>query len=378
MERAVGGVALAAMAIVLALAPPARAQARDAIDFARAQRDCGKLQKVIVDHPDSEYAARAREVMREARCAAVLPKQEPCAQARARWATLRGSASSAALRGFLAETPAACLAERDAAQNRLDALAADADRARLAAEAREREKARLADQAKAQEQARKEEAAKAAELARRAEAAKTAPYDPAVLHPRVRDVVLRARAQAAQAETAATLARQAAIRGEAAAARARRNEPGTKVHTYNDGGRYEGEWSRGKPNGYGVWSAGRTQFAGDRFAGQHVDGVRVGAGVYTYGPRANQNTLRYEGEWSSEKANGVGVYWWRDGDRYAGGVLNWQRQGLGVYYFSDALRDESEWASDKRQGLGVRWSTRGEVLDAGVFNQNVLTTPLAP
>ncbi|MDX2234307.1 MAG: hypothetical protein NW200_07395 [Hyphomonadaceae bacterium] len=343
--------ALAACLAALALAPPARAQARDAIDFARAQRDCGKLAKVIADHPDSEYAARAREVMRAARCAAASPRQEPCAQARARWATLRGSASSAALRAFLAETPAECLAERDAAQSRLDALSAGAA-----------------------------PRPRPAETPRPTPPPARAPFDLALLHPSVRDAVQRARAEAARAETAAVRARDAAARAEDAAARARRGEPGTRVVSYSSGDRYEGEFANGARNGYGLYFSTGELGRGNRLAGLYGNGKRNGPGTMTFGQNAGNatNATLYEGDFVGGVPV-VGVLAWSNGHRYAGSYRDgYKKGGVGIYVWPYGDRHEGEWANDRQHGYGVRWSGRGSIIDAGIFENGVLVTPLAP
>jgi hypothetical protein len=198
------------------------------------------------------------------------------------------------------------------------------------------------------------------------------PYDLNLLHPRVRKAIAAARANGESAKKAASMGRANAEHAEAAAIRARRSEAGTKVFDSGSGQLYEGEWANGTRNGMGVLTLSEPDVAaGSRAAGGWREGDLHGHGVFSFAQNA-RNVLRYEG------TSDIGVYYWRDGDRYAGGLRDGLLAGSGVYRFADGRRHEGAWANDMLNGYGVRWTADGQVSEAGIFENNKLITPLAP
>lgn len=239
--------------------------------------------------------------------------------------------------------------EKEAERQRV--AAAQAEQQRLSREKAERER-EARDRAERERQAR-EKAAREAE-ARAKAAAPSAPYDLDQLDPQVRAAVMRARDAERRANAAAARARDAAERARASAVRTPRN-------------------------GLGIDSWATERNAGDEFAGYFENGQRNGVGVFSFGqnPNNSSNSLRYEGEWAADKINGVGVWVYRNGIRYAGSQRDGVRVGPGVMTFPGSGRYEGEY-NDKRSGHGVFWDAQGRVQRAGIWTGDNLTTPLGP
>jgi hypothetical protein len=114
--------------------------------------------------------------------------------------------------------------------------------------------------------------------------------------------------------------------------------------------------------------------------GQYRDNGRSGFGVYALGKNVSNpsNALRREGEYSQNKASGMGVLIWSSGDRYAGPWHEGVRYGHAVFTFADGRRYEGGYSGDKRNGPGVLWSAEGRVLSAGVWKDGEIVKPLQP
>ncbi|MBY0562555.1 MAG: TIR domain-containing protein [Hyphomonadaceae bacterium] len=213
-----------------------------------------------------------------------------------------------------------------------------------------------------------------------APAAAPAAYDLAQLHPDVRRAVEQARDAERRANAAAARAREAAVSAQDAARRARAGEAGYGVETLRDGDRYEGGFSSGARNGYGVYVHAEPSNLGDRYEGQFSNGRFSGVGVAAYprNPTTDaSNVLGYEGEWAHSDRNGVGVFSWRNGSRYAGGNRDDAFSGPGVSYPANGNRYEGEWANSLPNGSGVWWDPQGRVLQAGIWANGQLTRALS-
>jgi hypothetical protein len=129
--------------------------------------------------------------------------------------------------------------------------------------------------------------------------------------------------------------------------------PPSRVVSYANGDRYEGEVRDDKPNGRGVytWPDGR------RYDGEWRNGKRNGHGVYTW-----HDGRRYDGEWRNDKKNGHGVYTWPGGDRYDGEFLDDEYNGHGVYTWPGGRRYAGEW----RNGRAVSRARRLFGLSGGL------------
>ena len=90
-----------------------------------------------------------------------------------------------------------------------------------------------------------------------------------------------------------------------------------------NGGKYVGEFYKGKFHGHGTY----TQ-AGRKYVGQYQNHKRNGQGTYTYA-----NGDKYIGEWKKHKYNGQGTYIYANGDKYVG---EWKKD---EYNAPDNLRE---------------------------------------
>jgi hypothetical protein len=129
-------------------------------------------------------------------------------------------------------------------------------------------------------------------------------------------------------------------------------------------------------SGYGVFN-GTGEFVGDRYAGQFVNGLRSGYGVYTYG-RPTTSSSHCEGQYANSQRSGSVVCYYRNGGRFSGDYKNAERNGFGVYRFPDGRREEGEYANGNLNGYGVSWTADGRVFSEGVWKDGTLVTPIGP
>lgn len=203
------------------------------------------------------------------------------------------------------------------------------------------------------------------------------------LHPLVRRAVLESRVAQREARSAAARAEDAERRGLAAAGRARANASGTRATTYSKGDRYEGEYSAGNRNGFGVY----RWPDGDQYAGQHANGKHQGYGVYRDGDPVYGGSV-YMGRFMSGKRDGYGVRTRPSGYRYEGQFAAGFANGYGRDVQpsgDDIFEGEVRSAPSQKkagvydimlQGYGVRWNRRGDVVEAGRFENNRLVESL--
>jgi formylglycine-generating enzyme required for sulfatase activity len=147
-----------------------------------------------------------------------------------------------------------------------------------------------------------------------------------------------------------------------------------RVHVWENGDRYEGEWKDGQREGQGV-----MVFAnGDRYEGEWKGDEMEGQGIYIfasgnryqgqvkagrqdgYGVFINVSGSRYEGEWKDDKKSGQGIMKVADGSIYNGEWKENRREGRGVMVFANGDRYEGEWKDDKREGQGIYVFTNGD------------------
>jgi hypothetical protein len=186
---------------------------------------------------------------------------------------------------------------------------------------------------------------------------------------------LKAAAEAARRAQASANARASAARDAAAQAE---TAPGRASIVGAGGDSYDAQISGGAPNGYGARVSGNSTNAGDLYRGQLSNGQRSGVGVYEFADNPGNSgagALRYEGEHQSDTARGLGVTYWRNGDRFAGearpdGTLR------GVLTFANGQRYEGELRDGNRNGFGIVWSADGSVAMAGRWVNGELVEPV--
>ena len=113
-----------------------------------------------------------------------------------------------------------------------------------------------------------------------------------------------------------------------------------------NGGKYVGEFYKGKFHGHGTY----TQ-AGRKYVGQYQDHKRHGQGTYTYA-----NGDKYIGAWKKAKynkpdnqrgRNGTGTYTYVNGDKYVGEWKKSLRHGKGTFTYANGKIEEGIWKKDK-------------------------------
>lgn len=115
---------------------------------------------------------------------------------------------------------------------------------------------------------------------------------------------------------------------------------------------------------------------GDRFEGNHVNGLRSGIGRYTWassneyygdfleGKRTGFGQLKYsdgavyKGDFTEGSLNGVGENIWKDGESYIGEYKKDKRTGLGCYKWNSGGVYYGDFLNNLRTGLGKHiWSS---------------------
>ena len=104
-----------------------------------------------------------------------------------------------------------------------------------------------------------------------------------------------------------------------------------------DGGKYVGEFYKGKFHGHGTYT-----HAGRKYVGQYQNHKRHGQGTYSYA-----NGDKYIGEWKKHKYNGQGTYIYANGDKYVGEWKKGLRHGEGIFTHADGKVEEGIWKKDR-------------------------------
>ena len=114
-------------------------------------------------------------------------------------------------------------------------------------------------------------------------------------------------------------------------------ENGQGVYIYENGDRYDGGWANGLKEGAGVYTF--RQAAG-HYDGQWKKGVKHGSGTFHYGADGKEF---YTGQWQGGKQDGAGLFRFASGGQYEGGWEHGREHGLGTYTFPDGEAFERTW-----------------------------------
>ncbi|BBH23230.1 hypothetical protein Back11_45750 [Paenibacillus baekrokdamisoli] len=102
---------------------------------------------------------------------------------------------------------------------------------------------------------------------------------------------------------------------------------GQGIRYTNEGTRlYEGQWSVGHYDGFGILYNGSVKVYDGHFLQDQYDGEGK---LYNV-----SGTLKYEGNFKSGVPNGTGILHFSDSSRYEGDIKNGKMEGVGVYYTS--------------------------------------------
>ncbi|KAL7535537.1 hypothetical protein ACHAXR_006550 [Thalassiosira sp. AJA248-18] len=91
--------------------------------------------------------------------------------------------------------------------------------------------------------------------------------------------------------------------------------------TWENGGKYDGEWVDGKANGHGLMNYGN----GDKYEGGWKDGCRFGEGTHHF-----KDGGVYEGQWRNAAPDGQGKMTLKNGSHYEGSWKDGKWHGLGI------------------------------------------------
>jgi hypothetical protein len=137
------------------------------------------------------------------------------------------------------------------------------------------------------------------------------------------------------------------------------NRTGQGILIFASGNRYEGQFKDNNMHG-----KGKMDFAtGDKYTGDWVENNRTGQGILIF---ASGN--RYEGQWKDNNMHGKGKNVWGSetqwaGDTYNGDWVEGNRTGQGVYNFASGNRYEGQWKDNKKHGKGKMKYANGTVQD---------------
>lgn len=145
------------------------------------------------------------------------------------------------------------------------------------------------------------------------------------------------------------------------------NNPELGPYKYPNGDTYEGQYSYGKRDGFGVciskegslyegyWEndqmegKGRMIYTnGDVFEGVFKQGLPNGKGELKH----SDNT-GYEGNWVNGEKEGIGSERWPDGTSYSGGFKNGMKHGKGLFRWPDGTKHEGEFFENRIEGKGI-------------------------
>lgn len=115
-----------------------------------------------------------------------------------------------------------------------------------------------------------------------------------------------------------------------------------------ENGFYEGEQENGVPHGCGTWSGNNESYEGQWWLGE-----KQGYGVYNYSDHS-----RYEGEWLANERSGQGEWNSPNGERYSGNWKDNYFHGTGIYTWPDGTIYQGDFVIGRKEGFGkITWSS---------------------
>ncbi len=132
-----------------------------------------------------------------------------------------------------------------------------------------------------------------------------------------------------------------------------------KQHVWTDGARYEGDWDKGQPHGYGSLAYAD----GSQYWGHFEHGRRHGYGKLKY-----LNGDQYEGNWLMDHPSGRGKLIYANGSIYEGNFKDGLHEGLGKQTYPDGTFYEGTWKDDKPHGFGKLTFVSGGLYE-GAFSK---------
>lgn len=118
---------------------------------------------------------------------------------------------------------------------------------------------------------------------------------------------------------------------------------GIGIEHWADNSRYVGCFLNGKKNGIGTYE----WHDGSKYEGEWKDGALSGLGIYYFSDKR-----AYYGNWKSNMMNGFGEFHWKN-KLYIGEYSNDKKEGFGIYFWYDPPKAYiGMWKGGKQNGIG--------------------------
>mmetsp|Transcript_10640 Transcript_10640/g.10711 ORF Transcript_10640/g.10711 Transcript_10640/m.10711 type:complete len:350 (+) Transcript_10640:52-1101(+) len=140
-------------------------------------------------------------------------------------------------------------------------------------------------------------------------------------------------------------------------------ERSKKDFPYINGGTYKGQWNQNFKEGFGV----QKNADGTKYEGEWKMGKRHGRGTLWI-KKHKQYVKQYAGEWSSDRMEGSGFYYYDNGDVYRGSWVKSKRSGHGLMEYPNGDVFEGAWLNDKKHGPGTYYAENGNVYEGNWRN----------
>ena len=82
-----------------------------------------------------------------------------------------------------------------------------------------------------------------------------------------------------------------------------------------------------------------------------------------------ENGDKYEGEWSNNQINGQGKLIYINGNTYEGNFKDGMKNGQGIFIWKNGDKYEGQWSMDKMNGQGTYKFTNGNIIN-GIWKDN--------
>ncbi|CAH0604898.1 unnamed protein product [Chrysodeixis includens] len=130
---------------------------------------------------------------------------------------------------------------------------------------------------------------------------------------------------------------------------------------------YEGDWFKGFRHGFGTLSHLNPDGTYTlEYRGNWVRGKPEGIGWWYY---ANGDV--YLGYWKAGQRHGFGTMWYANNTVYVGYFSNGKKQGLGLMVYKSGDRYEGNWENDVKHGFGRFYHLHTGQLQEGCWVQDV-------
>jgi hypothetical protein len=128
---------------------------------------------------------------------------------------------------------------------------------------------------------------------------------------------------------------------------------------------YEGEWFKGKKQGFGIYYNDKVKYSGNwdndfchGLGTETWEGVCVYTGTFFYGKKQGQgrcqfsNLSYYSGNFFDNQFSGSGEFLWENGKKYIGEWKNNLMHGYGTIVYSDGSEFKGHFKNGKKNGNG--------------------------